>query len=128
MYSLSDLFDKVDGYHSLTRGGITLPLGFTKNIKIIGSCWIWIGTVDRYGYGKFSQWDKQTKKKKSVLPHRYIYKLFKNNNIGRKPLDHLCRNILCCNPDHLEVVTHLENIRRKRCPHCEKLLYGGKSP
>ena len=27
-------------------------------------------------------------------------------------LDHLCRNRACCNPDHLEPVTHLENVRR----------------
>jgi hypothetical protein len=27
-------------------------------------------------------------------------------------LDHLCRNTLCVNPDHLEPVTHAENIQR----------------
>lgn len=27
-------------------------------------------------------------------------------------LDHLCRNPICVNPDHLEPVTHLENVRR----------------
>lgn len=27
-------------------------------------------------------------------------------------LDHLCRNKWCCNPDHLEPVTHAENIAR----------------
>jgi hypothetical protein len=29
-------------------------------------------------------------------------------------LDHLCRNRLCCNPDHLEPVTGSENTTRQR--------------
>lgn len=31
----------------------------------------------------------------------------------RKQLDHLCRNRLCVSPDHLEMVTHKENQRRR---------------
>jgi hypothetical protein len=27
-------------------------------------------------------------------------------------LDHLCRNKGCCNPEHLEIVTHEENMHR----------------
>lgn len=27
-------------------------------------------------------------------------------------LDHLCRNRICVNPDHLELVTHAQNLRR----------------
>lgn len=27
-------------------------------------------------------------------------------------LDHLCRRPACCNPDHLEPVTHRTNMRR----------------
>lgn len=32
-------------------------------------------------------------------------------------LDHLCRNVACCNPAHLEAVTRSVNIRRGECGH-----------
>lgn len=32
---------------------------------------------------------------------------------GNKQIDHKCNNRLCCNPDHLEMVTHLENQKRR---------------
>jgi hypothetical protein len=28
-------------------------------------------------------------------------------------VDHLCNNRLCCNPEHLELVTHQENQKRR---------------
>ncbi len=31
-------------------------------------------------------------------------------------IDHLCRVRLCCNPDHLEAVTHRENVKRGAAP------------
>lgn len=43
-------------------------------------------------------------------------------------LDHLCRNRRCCRPDHLEPVTHKENVLRGMAPsainarktHCKR--------
>ena len=52
--------------------------------------------------------------------------LFEEVN-GRIPagleIDHLCKNKLCINPDHLEAVTHAENMRRRfgnKPNHCTK--------
>ena len=39
-------------------------------------------------------------------------------------VDHLCFNSRCCNPVHLETVTHKENVRRGRIR--ERLLNDGK--
>lgn len=39
-----------------------------------------------------------------------LYKRFIPNDME---IDHLCRNPGCCNPDHLELVTHAENNRRR---------------
>ncbi len=44
--------------------------------------------------------------------HRWIYQYM----VGEIPegwtIDHLCRNTSCVNPDHLEAVTHKENVLR----------------
>lgn len=60
------------------------------------SCWEWFGGVNSAGYG----------------PHKRFYERFAGPVPPGLELDHLCRNKLCVNPEHLEPVTHLENIRR----------------
>lgn len=71
-----------------------------------GGCWKWTGSVDGSGYGQ-ARHDARL-----MRAHRITYLSL----IGPLPeglvLDHLCRNILCCNPDHLEAVTQAENVRR----------------
>jgi len=32
---------------------------------------------------------------------------------GKKQIDHKCNNRLCANPEHLEMVTHRENQKRR---------------
>lgn len=44
--------------------------------------------------------------------HRVLYEIVVGNVAPGLVLDHLCRNRLCLNPDHLEEVTPLENTRR----------------
>lgn len=45
---------------------------------------------------------------------RYAYRVVWQALVGPLPdgreIDHLCRNPRCCNPDHLRVVTHRENM------------------
>jgi hypothetical protein len=49
---------------------------------------------------------------RTVYVHRYLYLLAKGPIPSGLELDHLCGNKRCCNPDHLEAVTHRENMRR----------------
>lgn len=71
-------------------------------------CWEWTAARDPHGYGRY--WQDGGMR----LAHRVSYQLL----IGAIPdgasLDHLCRNTSCVNPDHLEPVSHVENVRRGR--------------
>lgn len=71
-------------------------------------CWVWTGCCDKNGYGKI----RGPGGKRVEYVHRAVYE----DVVGPIPegleLDHLCRNRSCINPDHLEPVTRLENMRR----------------
>lgn len=57
--------------------------------------------------------------------HRFMYEYYNEPIPKHLHADHLCRVRECVNPDHVEPVTHLENIHRSpihkakvsHCPH-----------
>ncbi len=51
------------------------------------------------------------------MAHRIFYTLFKGDVPEDMALDHLCRNRRCVNPDHLEIVTLVENVMRGQSQH-----------
>ena len=65
---------------------------------------------DNHGYGKFR--DASALPPCDVRAHQWAYR----TEVGPVPpglqLDHLCRNPLCVNPKHLEVVTQGVNVLR----------------
>lgn len=97
-------------------------------------CWIWDGSQDGGGYG-LVWYHNRTER-----IHRVLY-AWKYGPIprGAKPtkiaqLDHVvCNNTICCNPEHLELVTQKINVLRgnsiiaisARKTHCK---YGHKLP
>lgn len=72
----------------------------------VGVCWEWTATVEGTGYGRV--WFDG----KNEYAHRHVYEQLVGPIPPGMQLDHLCRNRSCCNPDHLEIVTHAENVRR----------------
>lgn len=78
-------------------------------------CWLWTGEVAKTGYGVVRR-DTRRRDLGRMGAHRYFYEAI----IGPIPdgleLDHLCRVPACVNPDHLEPVTHAENMRRSLSP------------
>ena len=75
-------------------------------------CWLWCGPVlrKRGGYGVF--YDAGQGKK--IRAHHFLVPLLPSRaEAGAKmEYDHLCGNVLCVRPDHLEMVTATENRRR----------------
>lgn len=74
-------------------------------------CMEWTGGTNGAGYGLFfTDWAGGRDLKE--LAHRWSYA----QHIGPIPegmvIDHLCRNTLCVNPDHLEPVTRRVNTLR----------------
>lgn len=68
-------------------------------------CWEWTGAHNASGYGIACL------NGRTWQAHRLLYMLV----VGHLPtmaLDHLCRNRLCVNPEHLEPVSNAENTRR----------------
>ena len=81
-------------------------------------CWLWFG-AQTCGYGSFRIDGK------AHLAHRFSYQSFVGEIPEGLELDHLCRVRCCVNPEHLEPVTRMENLRRSpifdgnktHCPH-----------
>lgn len=83
--------------------------GMTKPRFIVDpetGCWIWQRSKDDCGYGTLLR----------GRAHIAIYEQKYGPVPTGKELDHTCRRRDCVNPDHLEPVTHKENVwRGKRC-------------
>jgi hypothetical protein len=69
-------------------------------------CWLWLGVLNRGGYGMVKHLGVYR------MAHRESFLKHRGPIPGGLELDHLCRTRACVNPDHLEPVTHKENIRR----------------
>lgn len=74
--------------------------GRLSNYPDPGSCWEWQLTRDRSGYGVWGNPLLPTKR-----AHRVVWILLRGPIPEGMYVDHKCRNVACCNPDHLRVVT-----------------------
>lgn len=71
-----------------------------------GPCWISAGYDNGKGHKKI-KWQGMT-----LYKHRAVYDCVHGAIPEGLVLDHKCRNRACCNPEHLEPVTTLENTAR----------------
>lgn len=84
------------------------------DIRNADECWPWKGRPDEGGYARTEVFGKR------YLVHRIFYSLANPGKIelrGPKQNDrsanfvlHSCDNPICCNPSHLRLGTHKENI------------------
>jgi len=70
----------------------------------LGPCWEWQGSRAN-GYGLFRMGHTR-------YAHICAYEWLVGRVPEGKELDHLCRVRYCVNPDHLEAVTHRQNMIR----------------
>lgn len=93
---------------------------FWSKVEKTDGCWLWTGALNGGGYGRFNVGRR-------LYAHRAAYLMFVGPIPDGLQIDHLCRVRHCVNPDHLEPVTHAENVRRgevgtrermrTHCPH-----------
>ena len=84
-----------------------------RKIKVVNGCWLWQGSHS--GYGRGGGYGRMSVNGCTMAVHRVSYMLEHGPIPTKRQVDHLCKNRLCCNPDHLELVTHKENQRRRAC-------------
>lgn len=76
-------------------------------------CWPWRRSTN-HGYGRF-----KIASHKTVPAHRAAWALANDRDPGALSVRHRCDNPTCCNPAHLEIGTHADNmadkVARGRC-------------
>ena len=77
-------------------------------------CHIWTGPDS--GTGRGGGYGRMSLNSQTVAVHLVVFTHFYGYIPGKKQIDHKCNMRLCCNPAHLEMVTHLRNqrLRAKR--------------
>lgn len=97
---------------------------FTEKTKAgDDGCIVWTASGNGAGYGAMF-----IAKGKRVLAHRWSYEHFVGPIPDGLHIDHLCRNRMCVNPEHLEAVPQRANTLRGIAPtainaaktHCHK--------
>lgn len=81
----------------------TLPERFWAKVDRTGACWLWTGSLNHHGYGRF-RWDGENR-----LAHRVAYSVLIAPLAKGLEVDHKCHTPRCVNPDHLQAVTHGKN-------------------
>jgi hypothetical protein len=75
-------------------------------------CWIFTGRLNPKGYGQVMTGSRTDGSRRVVETHIVVWESVNGPTPKGKELDHLCRVHACCNPAHLEPVTHAINTLR----------------
>ena len=87
-----------------------MDLGYQVN-GFSSPCHIWQGPTS--GNGRGGGYGRMSLNGTTVAVHIVVFTHYFGYIPPKKQIDHLCNNRLCCNPDHLEMVTHKTNQKRR---------------
>jgi hypothetical protein len=106
---------------------------FLEQFDRTDGCWMWTGNSIVGGYGLISAHKEYGS---HILVHRLSYMHFVGPIPAKHVIDHLCHTAdptcpggtdclhrLCVRPDHLEAITHGENVRRAWAHRKAKAAY-----
>lgn len=104
-----------------TRKNKIIDRIFSRCVEDENGCMVWQGGtsgkikkgVGGRGYGRIRIQGKTS------ATHRVIYTCFHGYIPSCLDIDHICNNKLCCNPNHLEAVSHKENCKRRSIRNLE---------
>lgn len=86
----------------------SLPSRFWNRVDKSGECWLWLGSLNRTGYGNY--WRAPT----TVVAHRAAWEDIHGPIPPKMELDHyICRIHHCVNPDHVRVTTRKQNAENR---------------
>lgn len=74
-------------------------------------CHLWAGPDS--GDGRGGGYGRMSLNSQTVAVHIVVYTHYYGYIPGKKQIDHKCNQRLCCNPAHLEMVTHKTNQKRR---------------
>lgn len=97
-------------YQHSARMGLNFRPGPMYEVLADG-CWRWTRSLDGKGYGQIAAGGKMYR------AHRAVYEGNKGPIPKGTVLDHLCGRRDCVNPDHMEPVSHSENLKRGGYAH-----------
>jgi hypothetical protein len=100
-------------------------LGFLLNNKL-SPCYLWQGSDS--GSGRGGGYPRMSLDGQTVAVHIVSFVNKHGFVPGKKQVDHLCNNRMCVNQDHLEMVTHKENQRRRDNRKLEKIICNKSYP
>lgn len=88
-----------------------------QRIRVTDGCWLWTGARSGDGYGIL-----HVRPHGNIRAHRLVYEtVHACTLLPGYVIHHVCQNILCVNPDHLEPMRHSDHAKLNswaRATHC----------
>ena len=81
---------------------------FWRYVEKEDGCWPWTGALHRDGYGRFNF--QYPNRRKMRIAHRVAWELTNGEIPAAMHIAHTCDVRNCCNPAHMFLATHAENM------------------